>query len=326
MFKVEREITKEDILNQVSEVELFKYYIKGFHRLNIKFSSELREDGTPSCIISLYKGKYMYKDFGDGFSGDVFNYIQRKFNCNFYESLRIISNDFKLQEFSDNNLGFYGVHVYAQKDLREFIDTPVIINTKVREWNLKDKLYWENKYFVTKDILDGYKVFPLESYTIYKKNQERFDFKCTQLTYGYWYQNTNNWAIYSPFNKQYKHVKNTTSEEYFGYTQLPRRGERVIITSSNKDVCAYKALGYWSVAPGSESCMFKNEILLDIRERFKEVYINLDSDKVGREWTTKNIDIFPFLKDINLPFKKDLSDLIEFKRKQETLKILKELL
>ncbi len=58
-------IKKETILNAISQEEIFKRYCPNFKKINVKFSSEVRDDPKPSCVIAPYNGVLWYKDFGD---------------------------------------------------------------------------------------------------------------------------------------------------------------------------------------------------------------------------------------------------------------------
>ncbi len=46
-----REISKKNITDNVSGLDLFEYYCTPFKKLNDQFCSELRDDKVPSCAV-----------------------------------------------------------------------------------------------------------------------------------------------------------------------------------------------------------------------------------------------------------------------------------
>ena len=90
------------ILGKITEYDIFMYYCTNFKELGKKFRSDLREDKSPTVSIIPYNGKLLYKDFGSDHSFNCFNYVAAKYNCTFYDALRIIDNDFNLNLSSKN--------------------------------------------------------------------------------------------------------------------------------------------------------------------------------------------------------------------------------
>ena len=93
-------LTKEWILQQISEEAIFEHY--GVPIRKGLFCSKLRQDRNPT--VGLYRnkrGRLIIKDFGSDFSGDCFTYVMTLFNVSYYMSLQIIANDFGLIHRSD---------------------------------------------------------------------------------------------------------------------------------------------------------------------------------------------------------------------------------
>lgn len=96
----ERPITKEFILQKVSEEEIFEHY--GVPIKKGLFCSKLRNDHRPT--VGLYRnkrGRLIIKDFGSDFSGDCFTYVMALFNVSYYMALQIIANDFGIIQRND---------------------------------------------------------------------------------------------------------------------------------------------------------------------------------------------------------------------------------
>jgi len=86
-------LTKEFILQQISEEAIFEHY--GVPIKKGLFCSKLRNDRNPT--VGFYRnsrGRLIIKDFGSDFSGDCFTYVMALFNVSYYMALQIIANDF----------------------------------------------------------------------------------------------------------------------------------------------------------------------------------------------------------------------------------------
>ncbi len=311
------DINKDQILNLTSELSLWKYYCSNFIE-NQRFYSEFYPDSNPGCFIFFNQGKGLYYDFGEPeHQFDIFSYIQRKYNLTFVQALQLINNDFNLklgwsQGISkDYSLGYPGVP--SLKVPQDNYKTEIKI--KIREWSYQDKEFWKDKYNINTSLLKQYNVFPISHYWIIKTGKDYYKeyiYTCKSISYAYWF-GSNNFKIYSPYEEQYKWHSNLTKDKGIiqGYHQLPDKGEIVIITSSLKDVLCWKTHGFNSVAPSSEAEIFSEAIIGDLKTRFKNVYLNMDSDEDGLKYADKWFLKHCELIDIKIPLQKDISDYTE---------------
>ena len=180
-------ITKESILKFVSEMDIFLRYCSNFKEFSKSFLSELRNENNPSCRIYTNDNNTLkYKDFASGDNFDCWNYVMQKFNCNYYEALNIISNDFNL----GNGNMLINPRIIAAND--EF---KPIIKSKIefikQPWNITDYNFW-SQYCIDFKILDFYNVISASSVILYKGN-ERFIFHYSKSKprYGYIFKNSN---------------------------------------------------------------------------------------------------------------------------------------
>ncbi len=144
------ELTKESVLRNRNPIELFKYYIPEFKQVGKRFKSNLRKDDNPSCVIY---DSGLYIDFGSGEKYDIFSYIQRKYYCNYYESLRIVNNDFRLN-LGDQNIDSIEIFGVKKNNIIEYKSKPFT----------KRGLEYYNQYGITQEILDKFWVKELECY------------------------------------------------------------------------------------------------------------------------------------------------------------------
>lgn len=315
------EISKENILSRTSELSLWKYYCPNFVE-NQRFYSEFYPDSNPGCVVYFNNDKGLYYDFGEpDHSYDIFGYVQRKYNINYFKALQLINTDFNLklgwfQGNSKYSLGYPGIPslVQAKDSFKKQI------KVKIRDWNNADKEYWKDRYNISSLLLNKYNVYPLSHYWIIKQDKEVF-ITCKSITYGYYFGGL--WKIYAPY-AEYKWISNTTKDIIQGYDQL-ELGDNLVITSSLKDVLCWKNSGFNSIAPQSEAQVFNNAVLNSLEVQYKRIFINMDSDEAGKEYALEWLKMSPKLINIEIPEFKDLSDYIEnygFEKAQQLVKDL----
>lgn len=315
-------ITKEEILTKISEEELWKYYCHNFKEVGKLFISELRTDNTPTCGLYLSNSDILYyKDFGTGEHYDIFNYIIKKYNCSYHESLNIVSSDFKISEIKNN------------------IDPEIILSNdtiKLKEkskievfnqpFNLTDYNYW-NQYEITLEQLAFWQISSLKAYYLIKGNN-RWLFSCTRNNPIYHYNFNDKEKIYRPYANVGKFLYLGEGLLIEGYEQLSKTGDLLIITKSYKDViCLYNS-NYSAISFNSESKFIPNEIINELSSRFKQIMILYDNDAVGRNNAKLLQTRFNF-KVLEIPIKsdcKDYSDYIKKFKLKEGKKLLKKLI
>jgi len=261
----------EEILKKITEFDIFKYYCSTFKSAERKFCSELREDKTPSASIkALDNGRLWYKDFGyPEHSFDCFSYIRTKYGCTFKEALHLIDNDFGLglSTFKTDgiySMGIMGTHSNVQPDIKPAVK----IKIRARQWKEKDRNFWSD-FRISKKTLLKFDVCPIDHYWI---NYHIFD---CPLSYAY--QLNGRYKIYSPHDKV-KWISNTRSGNVQGWAQLPAQGDRVVLTSSLKDVMCLFELGFNAVALQSEMQMPEKEFIEALQKRFNTVVVFYDND------------------------------------------------
>ena len=299
------------ILGKISEYDIFMYYCPSFKNVNKKFCSELREDKTPTASIVMWNGNLLYKDFGHpDHTFNCFGYVQIKYNCTFIDALKIIDCDFNLNLSNKNSesiftMGYLG---YSRKQPK-LIEKQTLIYKKRRSWNQEDAKFWK-KYLVSKKILIMFAVEPISYFWV---NNNRF--KCKSISYAFKFKNR--YKIYSPYEEKNKWLSNTKKTDVQGYDQLPDKGERLIITSSLKDVMCLYVAGYHSIALQSEMQIPDEKLISELKTRFNTIEILYDNDfektnNPGQTMAKKICDLYGF-KNVCLPDKfksKDPSDLV----------------
>jgi len=272
-------ITKEQILDNISEAELFKRYCPNFEKVDTFFKSDLRKESKPSCRISDFGGYLLYKDFGSSDPGtNIWGYLMKKYGISYRDTFDMVASDFNLvtnvlnvnkNSVSDCTFDNVGLDKHSRR---------TVIKIKVRNWMLNDKEYWYEKYGISKTTLEEYKVRPVSHFWI---NDVMFFAAGTSYSYDYYYHNGRLLRkIYQPLSKQkwYSNIDNTVVQ---GIDNIPKINDLLIITKSLKDVMCLKQLGYPAVAPNNEVSWIPEKVWEKFKGRYKQMYIFFDNDDAG---------------------------------------------
>ena len=290
-----------DILSQIDEYDIYAYYMGNFD-IGKLYNSPLRtDDKNPSfAIFKGRRGNLMFKDHGSGESGNVIKIVKL----------------FK--------------HIYTEKkkkkELLHIIRHTAPLSTRVSTKNYKthnsvdigivrqsftdiDKEYWKS-FAITEATLNKFEVFSIKY------------FLCNKIVSGvykdtnpmYAYKVNNKFKIYRPLNSKYtKWRTNLEITDIQGYAQLPDTNNLLIITKSLKDIMVLYEMGYCAVSPSSETTFIPEDILNDLKARFKKILILFDNDETGikkaQEYSNK-YNLIQFVIDSKFNAK-DISDAVK---------------
>lgn len=206
------------------------------------------------------------------------------YGCNFYESLKIINQDFGLRLDLEEPKN---VVIKNKKELDNILDNK---NCSWNGWDIKfrqkfnehELSYWEN-YGITSKTLKKYNVFPvkyalLDGIQFHKSSKEN-------LVFGYFFEESQHIKLYAPFNsKSKKWAGDANYQDIQGLEQLNYDKEVLVITKSLKDVMLLAELGYEAIALNGEGYKIKGELkhkLKKIFSNYKHIYIIYDNDSAG---------------------------------------------
>lgn len=315
-------------MSQVSEQNIFEYYIKEPIRYNKMISSPLRQgDSLPSFnIFKSYNG-LRFKDFGRDLRGDCFQFVCNLYNCSYIESIKIIAKDMgiadgKVTTIKDNKVN----------PIEYIVDNfqKTIITVK-KSFTQIDYNYWDQFYIPLTYLVQD------RSYAckyVYLKNKIDNMYLWGEYKNDnpiYCYEVSDKHKVYRPLSKDKasKWLGTITSWDILGMEQLPKKGELLIITSSMKDRWVLKRLGYTAIAPPSESTIIPEKIIDYLYASFDNIIIFYDSDQAGVEYTNKMINLYPEMSGVYIPNEypeKDISDFIKIHKLEDTKQLIKKLL
>ena len=278
-ISLQPKITKDFILSKVNQESIMSYYTK--HDVNSKklYTSCLRSDNH--VTVGYYKSKsgilYMH-DFATNEHIDCWNLVMRLYNCNYYEALKIIAQDFNLV-----------ASTFAKTSSPKIVESLKETESSTIQVQIKDftekELEWWKSFGISRKTLKKYKIFSLQH--VFLNGELRFTSSEQCPIYGYYFGKDKNskelWKIYFPANKEkgIRFINNLPKKILQGYHQLPKTGELLVITKSMKDCAAMYEFGISSVSTPSESTFVLDKQLEEFKQRFKHILVIFDSDKTG---------------------------------------------
>jgi 5S rRNA maturation endonuclease (ribonuclease M5) len=291
-------ISKEEILEKVSQEEIFKFIVGYLPREHQYVFSLFRKDKSPNCYYEWYKDCLWFVDWSEPENKkqhrDCFNMVQDHFKVSFYKALEIVNGHFKL----GLGAGHHEDSEFVVKQRKIIEETEQqkknthLMPCKVREFNSQgDRLQW-SPYQITRQELIEDNVFPIIWYKVYSKRLR--DYVVIRPT-------TNSYLIgtFEERTKYYtpdkvgkgKWATNCSANDIWGYEDLPLMSDKLIITKSYKDWRVLKNQGVKNVIGFQNEGQYPSlEILKSLLERFKEIIIFFDNDRAGIQAAEKLVE------------------------------------
>lgn len=322
-FSFKPKISKELILSRFSEEQLMEYYLHLPVRRGL-FRSPLRRDKQPTC--SFYRnnsGTLIFKDFATGQHLNVFGVVQEIFKCDYHEALRIIAND---------------MGIVRDRELRrnpgKINESPTKITDKemskiqVEVQDFTDlELKWWGKYGITLNTLKKFNVYSCKHVFLNGNLLAKSQQHCPIFGYyGKKYQGLELWRCYFPKRTSFRFITNWPSKKIQGYDQLPKEGKLLVITKSMKDCMTLYSCGISAIAPNSENLFVSDNMLNELKSRFKYIVVFYDNDRPGLHNMARIRREHPELVYISIPKQygsKDISDFYKDHGRKETLNLIK---
>lgn len=272
--KLPDDITLDWILSKVTEYDIYAKYL-GHFKVGMIYNSPFRKDKNPSFGIYYSKRtkQLLFKDHGTGECGNIIKFVSLYTGITNYDDIlkEIVS---KLN--ITNNTVFVSSKQYipSQETIigivrQDFTDVDIDywsqfgINTKtLKKFNVNSI-----KYYLCNGIVKG----------IYKRENPMYAYKVY-----------NNFKIYRPLADKYTKWRNNLTEyDIQGYEQLPQKGDILFITKSMKDIMCLYEMGIPAISPSSESTFIPNDVLEQLKTRFKRIIILFDRDVPGAKQSRK---------------------------------------
>jgi hypothetical protein len=262
----------------------------------------------------------MWKDHATGDYGDIFKLIQLIEQLDTRREVFGRIND-------DFGLGFT-ISDPIRRDKIIWYEKPTLNEIKIKvvnqELSRSGKAFWD-QFKIDKQLLEFYNTTQISYYWTYLGQPA----PNTAADPHFAYRVGNFYQLYAPYLPKVDKFRNDWPENYFfGYIQLPKQGDRIIIDKSSKDVIFCRRLGEWAVSSKSETTYLPTTKVLELKERFNKVYLMLDNDAPGQKMVDKYMNLYPFLIPKFMPKElgKDKTDVCKKIGFEETEKLIKQLL
>lgn len=267
-------ITLDYILSKVSEYDIYSHYLGQF-KVGAIYNSPFRKDKNPSFGVYYSKRtrQLLFKDHGNGECGNVVKFVSLFTGItNYNDILADIVKQLKITPSTKLDSS------------KQYIpETETVIGVVRQEFTQTDINYW-SQFHISKTTLKKFGVDSIKYYLcngivkgIYKDDNPMYAYKVF-----------NNFKIYRPLGDKYTKWRNNLTEyDIQGYTQLPKKGDLLFITKSMKDVMCLYEMGFNAISPSSESTFIPEDVLEDLKKRFKRIIILFDRDIAGVKYSRK---------------------------------------
>ena len=305
-----KELTKENLLESVSQEEIFEYYLGIKPEIGINYCNPLREDNNPGCWFWYNRDDILFlidntqrREFG----GDCFEIVRKVTGVeNFFHILQRINNDFRIGLYD----GYFHDYQSQERVAKVVIKKkPVVSDIRYKHMPFQyADLQWWNQYGIGKELLERFEVSCI--YKVWINMNLYHKYSTLDPVYAYAFDNHS--KIYRPMaTRKYKWRSNCNVNDINGYKQLPKTGKLLIITKAMKDVMTLTSLGFNTIAPQAEYPVLPEKLVKELKERFEDLYVFYDNDEAGvhnSQRLTKDIGA----KYVNIPktMPKDASDFV----------------
>lgn len=294
------DITLDWILSRVTEYDIYAHYLGQF-KVGMIYNSPFRKDKNPSFGIFYSKRtkQLLFKDHGTGDCGNVIKFVSLYTGITNYNDILLdIVN--KLKITSDTKLVSSKQYIAS---------TETVIGVVRQDFTAEDINYW-SQFNICINTLKKFNVNSIKYYLcngivrgIYKKENPMYAYKVY-----------NNFKIYRPLADKYTKWRNNLGQyDIQGFKQLPKTDNLLIITKSLKDVMCLYEMGISAISPASESTFIPDDVLDNLKKRFKHILICFDRDTSGIKYLRK-ISLKTGLKPLLVHKKwkaKDISDAVK---------------
>lgn len=314
MYEFEPELTKEYVFSRVTQEQVFEKYLGIKVQTKSHFVNPLRNDKRVTCKFKYYGFDLILTDFSGWFSGNCIKFVMFLHGLSYYDALKRIVEDIE----------FTGISYDYKDNKKEKQHEKSNIKIIERCFNKLDAEYWKS-FHISSETLKIFNVIAVKHIIINDKNS--YFYKKQDLAYAYIFDD-DNIKVYFPFRKQFRFLSNTNCIQ--GYNKLPENNEILVITKSLKDVMVLYELGVHSIAFQNEIVIPDIQIIEELKQRFKRIYLFYDFDLTGVRTSNKirkQFDIKPLFltngKFNTVDYKaKDISDYIKLYGKESTIKLI----
>lgn len=310
-------MNKEEILEQTNGgLNVFRHYVPGNWHEGKNFFNPFYKDTHAS--FSIYKDKktkvYHMKDFGNpDYSGDCFALVA------LLEGLRCADKtDFMtVLEKISKDLNLTVTTAAPAASAKPLLPSSRRISATAEHPLTAAELAWWAKFGITAEVLERYHVSAV-SEIVFPQGCKKATAAEPVFLYRFSDSVRSTRKLYAPCSSHRFLYLAKYDNQYFGFEQLPSKGETVIVTGGEKDVMTLASVGLPAFCLNSETAALEESLLMTLKQRFAHILLMYDADETGircskelcRQWEGK----YPVGR-MQLPLKgdktgKDVSDYV----------------
>lgn len=298
------------------DTEILRRYL-GVSKIPCVIKSPLREERNPSFSINYKNGKILWYDFGLSIGGDVIFLLEKLWNKNYADVIKILSVNGLISSFPID----YGKY-YHEK-------TKSVLKCKIREWRDYDINFWSS-FGIPLNMLKMADVYPISHKFIYN-NKGNWVFAADKYAYSFFEfkDGKETMKIYQPYNlKGFKWSSSHSADVISLWTKIPKDGKFLFICSSLKDaLCLWSNTSVPCISMQGEGYFMKNSVACELKSRFKHIFVLYDNDLAGIKDSKRFCEKTGF-RNLILPDTgyKDVSDLYKGVGRTEFLSVIKSII
>jgi hypothetical protein len=260
------DITFDWLFDRINQEDVYVKYF-GFCEINKKFTNPLRRDNKADCWFYWNEGILYFHDPAWRQTYTAVTIVMKVEGLTYYRALEKIYNTF----LENSN---YQPTVNPQR-----------INKSTKSKNIKTTIQpftetdieFLKSYGIGSEFCKKAKWFSIKHYWI--NDVLMYTYSKYNPCIGYYFKGR--WKLYFYKNKDWRFLSNTNKEDIQGYEILPENGDLLIITKSFKDIGTLYEQGIYAIAPQAESIVIQQDIIDDLKKRFKVIYTLMDYDNAG---------------------------------------------
>lgn len=262
---------QSDILNLISQEQIFSEYLGIYPDLNKRFKSPFRVDKDPGCRFTWYSGilyfveNTMFQNKLYWSCIDVVKYVKQ---CNYQQALEILSKKTYL-----NPAGI------RKANTSVFIPE---IRFEKKDWSEP------NLFMLPGSILESELVFNVKNYWIKGRkgwNRNSIHHPSKTLVIAYYFPETDHVKLYFPDQEEFRWYSNCSTQDIFGWHKIKYYqsiSDKLFITKSGKDrLMLDYHIGIPSIALQNEGCYIPEDKQLELDVMFNDITFFYDNDIPG---------------------------------------------
>lgn len=292
-------IDLREVLSKYRQEQIFALVFGFEPEEDKKFTSPFRKDEIANCWFEWFEGKLRFIDFANSEirqgvkmnNIDCFNAVMIYFGLpDLYQTIQFIESRLKGLESSKITPVIFSGTPDKEKKITK-------LHVGVREdFTKKDLEFWLPYGIVKKQLIEDKVVSVKEFHLLNTKKDTSFSSVCTDLAFAYTDFPEGRKKIYFPERLNSNRFLSTCNKnDVGGINSFLYSGDKAVITKSYKDYRVLKNFGLNVVWLQNEGMVPDIDILKNLVNNHKKIFVWFDNDRAGIEAANKITGIINML-------------------------------